>query len=102
MSWTYVKRFALPFGFLAIALSGITGCAKVTLINQGKAKASAISTDNQIMVMPLPGFAIVSGGGTAHGEGLSVRATVGEVTSEALQTGGDINLWSGIQSSISN
>ena len=86
----------------AVLISLVSGCAKVTLINQNKATRAINSQGAWSSQAVVPGFAIVSGGGFATGEGISVRSTVGEVTGEALQSGGTINLWSGIQSSISN
>lgn len=85
-------------------VSLITGCAKVSLINKEKSKRglSAQNSSGQITAQATAGFAIVSGGGFAKGEGLSVRATIGESTGQALQSGGSLNLWSGVQSTISN
>lgn len=100
MSGTYVKHRAGALIVAVLLVSVITGCAKVTLINK-KAKLRAQNAA-AVQIMPVPGFAIVSGGGFAQGEGLSVRATVGESTGQALQSGTNLNLWSGIQSTISH
>ena len=73
--------------FLWACLVALAGCGKPHLINASKLE---VRVPAQVVppstVIPMPGYAIVAGGGIARGDGMLMTATVGGFGSPVVTT----------------